>query len=359
VLPLAYGGGGGADVGGAVTATLLVDAGTMLQLNVGRGWPPGGGTGTGATFGGGGATDVRTPAAERSSWPVRWMYWGLCAVGIVEHLDNGGYPRAIGLARGIGVERLGQPVELDSVLARDPEHLGDDVRREQARDILDQVELVPVSNAVSDVGGQPFDPGAHSARSAAQEPGRDKLAVQRVPRRIHRQHHRVVAKIGRAAVIDHDGRAGGEKRGIPADSLDVLVPGHCPEAGSVWLFVPVDGVVIPQPRVLLGGMALGVGRRRHQVNDTSHGAKIQPYIRRVKCLFEAAEAAHLGASNSRSSCRSGRWSAVGHARGGHRSSCSAWLQVTSSQPRCRPYRRLSEALPVHAGPDQHVCGGDM
>lgn len=98
----------------------------------------------------------------------------------------------------------------------------------------------------------------------------------------------MVAKIGRAAVIDHDGRPGGKERGIPADSLDVLVPGHRPEAGSVRLFMPVDGVVIPQPRVLVSGMTMGIGGRRQEVDDTGHGVKIQSHVRCVKCLFEAS-----------------------------------------------------------------------
>lgn len=110
---------------------------------------------------------------KRGGEVVPWMRSFLQpdAVGIVEHLDNGGYPRAFGLARGIGVDRLGQPVELNSVLVRDPEHLGDDVRRQQARDILDQVELVLISNSINDLGCQPLDAGPHPTCSAAQEPG--------------------------------------------------------------------------------------------------------------------------------------------------------------------------------------------
>ena len=38
------------------------------------------------------------------------------AGGVAEHLQDGGQPRALGLARGIGVDRLGQPVQLDPVL---------------------------------------------------------------------------------------------------------------------------------------------------------------------------------------------------------------------------------------------------
>jgi hypothetical protein len=66
-------------VGGGLTATLPVAAGTVLQVNVGQGWPLGGGTSAGASFGGGGAagpaagggggaSDVRIP---RLTGPTR------------------------------------------------------------------------------------------------------------------------------------------------------------------------------------------------------------------------------------------------------------------------------------------------
>jgi hypothetical protein len=43
-----------------LTATLPVAAGTVLQVNVGQGWPLGGGTSAGATFGGGGGSGGAT-----------------------------------------------------------------------------------------------------------------------------------------------------------------------------------------------------------------------------------------------------------------------------------------------------------
>jgi hypothetical protein len=55
------------------------------------------------------AVPIHIGGDKRGGEVVPWMCLFLFpdAVGIVEHLDDGGYPRALGQARGIGVERLG------------------------------------------------------------------------------------------------------------------------------------------------------------------------------------------------------------------------------------------------------------
>ena len=62
-----------------------------------------------------------------------------------------------------------------------------------------------------------------------------------------------------------------EQLGSPADVADVLVLGDGPEPGAVGLLVPVHRIVGPQPRVLVPRVAVGVRRRRDEVDHGSGG----------------------------------------------------------------------------------------
>ena len=193
------------------------------------------------------------------------------AAGVVEHLEHRTERRARRHALRRGMDRLGEPVERDAVLVRDAEHVGDDVRRHQPGDVLDEIALALVDHAIDDALRQQLDPRPHGLGRLRDELARHQLAQPGVVGRIRRDQHLVIADLdGAFAVGDHDRRDRRERRGVATDGLHVAVARDRPEPVAIGLVVPVHRIVGSQPRELLVGLAVRKRLRRQQ-GDVDHG----------------------------------------------------------------------------------------
>ena len=108
---------------------------------------------------------------------------------VVEHLHRGDGPFVHG-HRFVGrMHLLGQFVQMAAILQRDTHQIGDNVGRQFARDIADQVAFAARDYPVDDLARQLLDPGPQRLRGARFEFLAHQHAVARMLRRVHHQHH--------------------------------------------------------------------------------------------------------------------------------------------------------------------------
>ena len=164
-----------------------------------------------------------------------------------QHLEH----RGAGLTRRRrrGVHLLGEDVQPAAVVQRDAEHVGDDVGRELAGDVVDEVALAALDDGVDDLLGELGDASAVGLRLVGLERVADEPPVAVVLRRVLEQHHlphRAEALLGDVVQVDA-ALLVGERAVVTSDRADVGVLGDRPEV-ALRTCVPVDGVVLAQPR---------------------------------------------------------------------------------------------------------------
>ena len=177
---------------------------------------------------------------------------------IVEHLHRGNGP-FLNCYRFVGrMHLLGQFVQMAAVLQRDTHKIGDNVGRQFARDIADQVAFAARDYPVDDLTRQLLDPGPPRLRGARFELLAHQHPVAGMLRRVHHQHHVARGRQRRfVAVADHySTRKGGIGLGIASDRAHVVIACYSPESAPMGLGMPIYGVVTPEPAELIVGLAL-------------------------------------------------------------------------------------------------------
>ena len=120
-------------------------------------------------------------------------------VGVGEHLDRDVH-RFVGRHEVLGVgaaDHLVGPIEqLAAVFLRHAEDLRDRLERQLGRDVGHEVALAAFDHTVDDLAAAAPDLLLEQLDDARCERGRHNLAVPRVLRRVHHQHHRADAGLG-------------------------------------------------------------------------------------------------------------------------------------------------------------------
>ena len=100
---------------------------------------------------------------------------------------------------------LGELVQLPTVVEWQAQEIGDDIRRHLTGHVLHQITFASLAYRVDDLRGQLPHTRAHVADRT-----RDKIRDHQptkgtVARRVHHQHHGVIAQIHHTIVGNHDG----------------------------------------------------------------------------------------------------------------------------------------------------------
>jgi hypothetical protein len=154
------------------------------------------------------------------------------------------------------MDGLSQGIQRDPILVRDAEHVGNHVGRHQTGYVGDQVAGADTGHAVDDARGQLLDTRTHGFGDSGDELRCHDLAERGVPGPVGHEHHLMIAEVECLRVRDHDRRSRRECGRIAADGLDVAVAGDCPKPLGTRFWMPVHGIIRPEPGELVMGLAV-------------------------------------------------------------------------------------------------------